>query len=327
MRWIVFPLICMFLQPAAYPPRRLRLLLCTMNGCLPCRFVKDELKRYEKAGWDIGAADWNHIQIVDSRRDHEVCDQYGVSSFPTFILTYDGKAIWTRTWRSGDTAQSFTKEATDNRNAYAIASIVPVVENELAAGEQPTPLPGVQAMLDALRLRPEEVLLDPGCGVDARILIEACKRGTRRAVGIEIDPEIAESARQHVAEAGLSDRITIITGDSTEVDWMPLGVTVGAGYMWPEVLLHMRGKIQSLNRFASFAFEVPGLEMKELRSEAGTVHLWERQPVQQAVAPVRMMSPPVIRSGIIHLPRGSFCQVCGRYCSNPMAHRLIQQSR
>jgi hypothetical protein len=125
-RWIVFALVAMFLQPAAYPPRRLRLLFFTMKGCLPCRLSKDELKKFEKAGWNVGSADWNHIQVVDSRDDDPVCDQFRISSFPAFILTYDGKELWRRPWRNGDRSPAFVQEALDARNSYANTGAIPV---------------------------------------------------------------------------------------------------------------------------------------------------------------------------------------------------------
>jgi hypothetical protein len=190
-----------------------------------------------------------------------------------------------------------------------------IVETALPAGQQPTPMIGVAATLAALNPRPDEVLVDYGCGFDARFLITACRLyGTRKAIGVEIDPAIAESARRYVKHAGLSDRIEIITGDATQVD---VQADVGVAYLWPETLATLRPKIEKLERFVSYGFNVPGLstQMRTVNG-GGNVYLWPRPP---EVAQV-----PITRSvrQTVGLPRGSWCQVCGRTCANPMQHML-----
>ena len=187
------------------------------------------------------------------------------------------------------------------------------------ADVQPTPWGAVGIMLNALAPKPDEVLLDPGCGYDARLLIEACRYfGTEKAIGVEIDPEVAASAREYVEKAGLSDRIEIITGDSTKLD---IQADIGIAYMWPEVLEELKPRIEKLDRFVSYGYEVPGLEMDPatLISNGGKFYTWKKQ------APVTRV--PVTRtvSKIVGLPRGSYCKVCGRHCSNPMAHVREQQ--
>lgn len=188
--------------------------------------------------------------------------------------------------------------------------------DDLPAGQQPTPMIGVAAVLHALQPQPDEVLVDYGCGFDARYLITACRLyGTKRAIGVEIDPAIAASARRYVAHAGLSDRIQIITGDATTTE---VQADVGVAYLWPETLERLQPRIAKLKRFACYGFVVPGLDMQSsTASNGGTVYLW-RQPVVQI---------PVTKTvrQIVRLPQGSWCQVCGRHCSNPMAHKLQQQ--
>lgn len=188
-----------------------------------------------------------------------------------------------------------------------------------AADYQSTPWPAIGIMLNVLAPKPDEVLLDPGCGHDARLLIEACRYfDTEKAIGVEIDPEVAESARQAVEAAGLSDRIEIITGDATKLD---IKADIGIAYMWPEVLEALKPRIRELDRFVCFGFEVPGLEMQPttLVSSGGKIFLWKQAP--------KITKVPVTRtvSKIAKLSRGSYCQVCGRHCSNPMAHVREQQ--
>lgn len=188
-------------------------------------------------------------------------------------------------------------------------------EDSLPADAQPTPMEGVAAVLAALNPQPGEVLVDYGCGFDARYLITACRlHGTLNAIGVEIVPEYAASARRYVEYAGLSDRIEIITGDATKLD---VNADIGVAYMWPGALEQLRPKIEKLKRFVSYAYAVPGLTMNRAQVYGGgTLYIWNR-PI-----PV-----PIVRTSqkTVSLPRGSYCQVCGRHCSNPMAHVLQQQ--
>jgi hypothetical protein len=187
--------------------------------------------------------------------------------------------------------------------------------------EAPAPMAGVGAGLRALNPQPHEVLLDPGCGFDARWLITACRLyGTQKAIGVEIDPEAAESARRYVAQAGYADRIKIITGDSLKLN---IQADIAIAYMWPEFLEKFRPQIEKLDRFVSYGFDVPGLKTQphELTG-AGETHLyvWQKPPAFVQVPITR-----TVNAGIQRLPRGSYCEVCRGYCSNPMLHIKQQQ--
>lgn len=187
--------------------------------------------------------------------------------------------------------------------------------SDLPAGQQPTPMIGVAAVLHALQPQPDEVLVDYGCGFDARYLITACRLyGTKRAVGAEIDPAIAASARRYVEHSGLSDRIEIITGDATKLN---IQADIGVAYLWPETLAKLRPQIEKLQRFACYGFQVPGLSMTHQQaSNGGDVYAWQQV--------TRVPITRTVRQTVL-LPRGSYCQVCGRHCSNPMLHKLQQQ--
>lgn len=154
-----------------------------------------------------------------------------------------------------------------------------VVPTSLTPDQQPTPMHGVATVLWALGPRPDEVLVDFGCGFDARMLITACQQyGTRRAIGVEIDPVIAESARRHVAAAGLSDRIEIITGDATTTD---VQADIGVAYLFEDTLGQLRPRIERLKRFASYVHQVPGLSMQRAPSATSEVYVWSQpRPVQ-----------------------------------------------
>lgn len=95
----------------------------------------------------------------------------------------------------------------------------------LAAREKlwSTPPEVVEAALDLLDLTPADVLADLGCGAGGA-LFAAAKRGAR-AQGWEILPDRAAATRDAVAAAGLSDRITVHTGNALDADVPGAGVT------------------------------------------------------------------------------------------------------
>lgn len=76
----------------------------------------------------------------------------------------------------------------------------------------PTPKEKAVEMLRAAELREGEVLYDLGCG-EGNILLAAAEEFGARCVGIEIDPRLAEKAREEVEKRGLEERVTIICDD------------------------------------------------------------------------------------------------------------------
>ena len=201
--------------------------------------------------------------------------------------------------------------------------------DDLPACQQPTPMEGVGELLTALAPQPDETLVDFGCGFDARILIVAVRDyGVRKAIGVEIDPEVAESARLYVEHAGLSDRIEIITGDATKVN---VKADVGTGYLFPDVLAKLAPKIRQLKRFASFAHEVPGLSMQQ----TGDVFVYTKpKPTTQAVAQVMQAfrQPSAIWNGKEYThrqcsnPRCAMCRAIENQLRQQAARPVVQSS-
>jgi hypothetical protein len=187
------------------------------------------------------------------------------------------------------------------------------VDSSLSADQQPTPMVGVGTGLNVLNPSPDDVLVDFGCGHDARWLITAVQQhGVKRAIGIEIDPVAAESARRYVAAAGLSKQIEIKTGDAADLF---IAADVGVAYLYPETLAKLVPQIQKLDRFVSYGFKVPGLNMLERKlSNGGVIYIWEKPPAMTRVPITQTVNK------IVGLPPGSYCTVCGHHCGNPMAH-------
>lgn len=199
-------------------------------------------------------------------------------------------------------------------------------DTPLTADGQPTPMVGVAAGLNALRPQGNETLIDYGCGFDARWLISAVRYfpdWTGKAIGVEIDPQIADSARQYVEANGMTSRIEIITGDSTKLD---IKADIGVAYMWPEVLTQLKPKIEHLDRFVSFGFPVPDLEPQgRLPTNTADIYVWKNQLHAASVPTYKQV--PITREvqRTVRVAPGSYCQVCGRHCRNPMQHVRQQQ--
>jgi SAM-dependent methyltransferase len=76
----------------------------------------------------------------------------------------------------------------------------------------PTPDSLLIKMLETAQVTNKDLVYDLGAG-DGKIAIEAARRYGARAVGIEFDPQMADHARQNAKNAGVADKVTIITGD------------------------------------------------------------------------------------------------------------------
>lgn len=150
--------------------------------------------------------------------------------------------------------------------AYQAAMAVSVVP--LPADQQGCPVATVEAMLDAMKLTPEDTLADWGCG-DGRILIAAAKRGIR-GIGIEIDPVRAAVASQAVKAAGVSDLVTIEIGDALDFD--VTRVTAVTAYLYPSLLAKLAPKMMQVRVAASPYHQVPGLDMQQV----GDVWIYSR---------------------------------------------------
>lgn len=79
-----------------------------------------------------------------------------------------------------------------------------------------------------LRLRPEERLLDVGCGWGS-LAIHAASRFDAHVVGVTISKRQAELAAKRVSEAGVADRVQIRLQDERDVDDGPYDAIASVG--------------------------------------------------------------------------------------------------
>ncbi len=127
----------------------------------------------------------------------------------------------------------------------AIASTTtPAAEYKPQVGQEgkdviwvPTPEGLIDKMLAAAKVSDKDTLFDLGAG-DGIIAITAARQHGAKSVGIEYNPEMAQFARRKVAEAGMNDKVKIITGDIFQEDFS--SATVVTLYLMPHLNLKLR---------------------------------------------------------------------------------------
>ena len=139
----------------------------------------------------------------------------------------------------------------------------------------PTPDHIIARMLEMAEIRPGDVVYDLGCG-DGRIVIAAAKTYGVKAVGIEIDPKLAEEARKNAEAAGVAHLVTIRRGDIFEEDFGE--ATVVTLYLLSDVNLQLKPKLAKLregSRIVSHSFDMKGARPAKVETVAGKkVYLW-----------------------------------------------------
>jgi SAM-dependent methyltransferase len=122
--------------------------------------------------------------------------------------------------------------------------------------ESATPQFVVEGILTTLKLKEQDVLYDLGCG-DGRFVITAAKKYGCRAVGIEIDPDIAKVAQRKVKEAGVEDLVTIKVADAKDVNLDNADVIVM--YLFPDLQAALQPEIFKARCIASYSHRIPNV--------------------------------------------------------------------
>jgi hypothetical protein len=73
----------------------------------------------------------------------------------------------------------------------------------------------------------------------------------------------ADAARRNVDSAGLSSKITVITGDATDFDPSQHGITAAYVFLYPELLQKLSPKLSEIAIVASPYHPVSNLPMKK----------------------------------------------------------------
>lgn len=133
---------------------------------------------------------------------------------------------------------------------------------------------------EALRLaglRPGEHLLDLGCG-DGRVLLRAAAAFGAEVSGVEVDPGLAATARQRLAEAGVDG--TVLEADFERV---PIEADVVFAFLSPATLQRLRPRLGALPahaRVVTTGYPVPGWLPHDLGER---VYLYRMPPDEQPV--------------------------------------------
>lgn len=139
----------------------------------------------------------------------------------------------------------------------------------------PTPTELVERMLTMAKVTPQDRVFDLGAG-DGIIAITAAQKFKANAVGIEFNPDMAEYARRKVREAGVQDRVRIITGDIFKEDFSSANVVTM--YLLPDLNLRLRPillKMKPGTRIVSHAFDMGDWQPDETATAAGAnAYLW-----------------------------------------------------
>jgi methylase of polypeptide subunit release factors len=140
-----------------------------------------------------------------------------------------------------------------------------------------TPDKVVSAMLRLAGVKASDIVYDLGCG-DGRIVIAAAKEYGAHGVGIDIDPERVQEARENARKAGVEALVKFEVNDLFAADIH--SATVVALYLLPDVNLRLRPKLlkdlKPGTRVVSHDFQMGDWkpDKHELVDAATNIYLW-----------------------------------------------------
>ena len=145
----------------------------------------------------------------------------------------------------------------------------------------PTPQDIVEEMLTLAKVKKTDLVYDLGCG-DGRIVVTAAKKFGCRAIGVDLDPDCINLAREKVKRAKVGDLVTIEQTDLFTVDLSHADVV--ALYLLPKLnvkLLPQLAKLKPGARVVSHTFPIEGYQpdriVRKISAHDGVEHriyLW-----------------------------------------------------
>jgi ribosomal protein L11 methylase PrmA len=138
-------------------------------------------------------------------------------------------------------------------------------------------------MLELAEVTEDDVVYDLGSG-DGRFVIAAAKEFGARGVGIEIDSQLVEQARNNARQAGVEDQVEFRQRDLFEANLHE--ATVVTMYLWPTMTDRLRPKLLSElspgTRVVSHDFDIDGwapdttvsIGNDTLQESAIDIHFW-----------------------------------------------------
>ena len=140
-----------------------------------------------------------------------------------------------------------------------------------------TPANVVSAMLKLAGVKASDIVYDLGCG-DGRIVIAAAKGYGAHGVGIDIDPERIQEARENARKSGVEALVKFEVNDLFATDIR--NATVVALYLLPDVNLRLRPKLlkelKPGTRIVSHDFHMGDWkpEKHEMVDAGSNIYLW-----------------------------------------------------
>jgi len=134
----------------------------------------------------------------------------------------------------------------------------------------------VDAMLELAGVKNNDVVYDLGCG-DGRIVISAAKKYGAHGVGIDINADRIEEARENAHAAGVAGQVVFETKDLFENDIHD--ATVVALYLLPEVNMRLRplllSELRPGTRVVTHSFAMGDWAPdKEIVVDGDHIYLW-----------------------------------------------------
>jgi len=149
----------------------------------------------------------------------------------------------------------------------------------------PTPIDVIDRMLEMAQVKSGDVIYDIGSG-DGRIIIQAAKKYGVRGVGIEIDPDLVQKARDDAFREKVDHLVEFRAQDAFTADVSPASVVTL--YMLPEFNAKLRPLLEKQlrpgSRVVSHDFEIQGWVPDRIERVKGgfmhdhTIFLFENCP-------------------------------------------------
>lgn len=139
----------------------------------------------------------------------------------------------------------------------------------------PTPQVVVDEMLRLARVRPDDFVIDLGCG-DGRIPVTAASHFGARALGVDIDPGRIAESRANAKAAGVTDKVEFVNGNLFDQDLSRASVVTM--YLLPDINMKLRPKLlESLRpgtRVVSHAFAMGDWKPDRMVTIERSIFFW-----------------------------------------------------
>ena len=139
----------------------------------------------------------------------------------------------------------------------------------------PTPQVVVEEMLRIAQVRPDDYVIDLGCG-DGRIPVTAASHFGARALGVDIDPGRIAESHANARAAGVTARVEFVNGNLFDLDLSRASVVTM--YLLPDINLKLRPKLLATlkpgTRVVSHAFPMGDWKPDRLVMVQRNIYYW-----------------------------------------------------